>query len=223
MNRTNEYFKLIELTSIAQKKTQLLEKKNTFNEIENILSFLEKQNSLDNFVMEQKIKKIKHLISELNKNYSPENESQKTHLKNVLEITDNRIKKYLIRINKLSKQKNHLLVEDNRRRENFMVNLEQEQAFAEKTEQKEDVLKKRMVTQLNELGQIVSDISLHVSLQGEEIMRIDEVVNESSNFMKEAAYEINKTWENVSDQRKRFIKFFAFWILLAIILWLWKR
>ncbi|KCZ78008.1 hypothetical protein H311_00971, partial [Anncaliia algerae PRA109] len=78
-------------------------------------------------------------------------------------------------------------------------------------------------TQLNELGQIVSDISLHVSLQGEEIMRIDEVVNESSNFMKEAAYEINRTWENVSDQRKRFIKFFTFWILLAIILWLWKR
>lgn len=223
MNRTNEYLKLIELTNILQEKIQTTKTKNTFTEIETSLSFLEKQKTLDQFVTEQKLKKIKNLISDLKKDFTAKNESEKIHLQNVLEITDSKVKKYLLRINKLSRQRNASLVEDVKRREAFTAHLEQEQVLEKKIDQEENVLRKRMITQLNELGQMVSDISLHVSLQGEEIKRIDEVVDESNNFVKEAIYEINKTWGRVSDQRKRIFKFFGFWLLLAFIFWIWRK
>lgn len=223
MDRTNEYLKLIEYSLTTQKKISLYTNKNTFSEIETILSFLEKQKNLDKFVIEQKIKKIKNLISSLNSHTNPQNENEKLHLKNVKEITDTKIKKYLLKINKLSKQTNDTLIEEKKRRESFVVDLEQEQTFERKHVQVDDVLKKRMIAELNELGQIVSDISLHVSLQGEEIRRIDEVVTESGNFIKDAHYEIVKTWDRISDQRKRMIKFFCFWILLACVFWLWRK
>ncbi|RVD92054.1 SYNTAXIN like protein [Tubulinosema ratisbonensis] len=223
MDRTNEYSKLIEYSLLTQKKPIYQPNKNIFLEIESIISFLDKQTNLDKFVIEQKIKKIKNLISLLNHQSQPQNENEKLHFKNLKEITDTKIKKYFIVLNKLSKKSNQALIEEKKRRENFVVNLEQEQVLENKSVQEDDVLKKRMISQLNELGQIVSDISLHVSLQGEEIRRIDEVVDESGNFIKEAHYEISRTWDRISDQRKRIIKFFSFWFLLAFIFWLWRK
>jgi t-SNARE complex subunit (syntaxin) len=86
-----------------------------------------------------------------------------------------------------------------------------------------DRQRERMVTQINELGQIVSDLSMHISLQGENLKRIDDVVEHSDDFIRKSIYEVNRTWESISGRRRTILKFFMFWTILAVIFWGVKR
>lgn len=76
--------------------------------------------------------------------------------------------------------------------------------------------RRRIVKSISEIGQIVENISIHVSMQEEQLKRIDDVVRKSETFGKKALNELRLTWEMTSENRKTIIKFFAFFIFLIL-------
>ncbi|TBU13210.1 hypothetical protein CWI38_0252p0040, partial [Hamiltosporidium tvaerminnensis] len=51
-------------------------------------------------------------------------------------------------------------------------------------------VRENIALQINELGQVVSDISLHVSMQGENLKRIDDLMGDSRGFVQKKIEEI---------------------------------
>lgn len=70
---------------------------------------------------------------------------------------------------------------------------------------------------INELGKMVSEVSMHISMQGEKLQRIDEVFGLSRDKIKRGRREIVKTWENVAGTRRLILTVFGilFFILFA--------
>lgn len=69
---------------------------------------------------------------------------------------------------------------------------------------------------INELGKIVSDVSMHISMQGEKLQRIDEIFSESRTRLKRGGVEVKKTFEHIVGRRRTLFTFFGF--LFAILL-----
>lgn len=102
----------------------------------------------------------------------------------------------------------------------FMVLEEQQQS-----RQREEFLeeRRRIVKSISEIGQVVEDISIHVSLQEEQLKRIDEIVTKSETWGKKALREIKETWEMTNYNSNTMVKFFAFWIIVFLLFWFIKR
>ncbi|KAI4293077.1 hypothetical protein PAPHI01_2351 [Pancytospora philotis] len=83
--------------------------------------------------------------------------------------------------------------------------------------------RKRIVRSISEIGQIVEDISIHVSLQGEQLRRIDDVMARTENWNKRALDELKLTWHLVSENRGTMYKFFGAWFCVFLIFWFVKR
>ncbi|KAG0439528.1 hypothetical protein DMUE_2369 [Dictyocoela muelleri] len=84
---------------------------------------------------------------------------------------------------------------------------------------KQDILN----MQITELGQIMSDISLHVSLQGESLSRIDDIISKNDTVIDRTVYELDKTWRKIKNRRFTIYKFFVFWIFLILIYWYLRK
>lgn len=235
MNRTNEFHHFIVSLELPQSKppsgaasSELLQ---MADEINTQLGFLERQDGYERFVAEQKMCKTLDLLEKYKLAASalqtaPKNESEATHLRGLKTMLNSRYARMMMRYNSISKRQSERAASDTRRRESFScVDSEQQQSqvLMEEQEQRNDTLRKRMLTQMNELGQIVADISLHVSLQGEEIKRIDDLVGTSEGLIKESFFEIHRAWERISGRRRRMLKFFSAWIMLALFFWYFRR
>lgn len=235
MNRTNEFHHFVVSFELPQRKphssTASGELLQIAGEINTQLEFLERQDGYERFVAEKKMDKTLDLLEKYKLAASalqvaPKNESEATHLKGLKTMLNSRYAKMMMRYNNISKRQSERVASDTRRRESFSCSDTeqiQSQAFMEEQDQRNDTLRKRMLTQMNELGQIVADISLHVSLQGEEIKRIDDLVGSSEGFIKESFFEIHRAWERISGRRRRMLKFFSAWIMLALFFWYFRR
>lgn len=234
MNRTNEFNHLITSLEIPQSAPPVPAPKtdfsSVFEEINTLLRSLEKQDGYERYVTENKMKKVFELMEKYREatnafKITPGNENEGVHLRSLKEMLANKHTKMMIRYHRVAKKKEEKVFGDTKRRETFSYSepVLSQVLLDDKDHAANDMLRKRMVTQMNELGQMVTDISLHVNLQGEEIKRIDELVEGSEGFIKESLYEMNRVWDRVSVRRKRMLKFFAFWIFLALIFWYFRR
>jgi len=95
--------------------------------------------------------------------------------------------------------------------------LMEEQDYQQKNDLMEE--RKRMVKSINEIGQIIEDISIHVKLQEEQLKRVDDIVLESDKWSKKALVELNEIWFSVRSNRKTIIKFFMFWMVILLFFW----
>eukprot|EP00866_Antonospora_locustae_P000137 jgi/Antlo1/137/1166 len=235
MNRTNEFHHFVASLELPQSKppfsTVSSDLQQIAEEINVQLGFLERQDGYERFVTEKKMCKTLDLLEKYKQAASslqttPKNESETTHLKGLKTMLNSRYARMMMRYNSISKRQNEKAASDTKRRGSFScadTEQKQSQVFLEDQEQRNDTLRKRMLTQMNELGQIVTDISLHVSFQEEEIKRIDDLVSSSEGLIKESFFEIHRVWERISRRRRRMLKFFSAWIMLALFFWYFRR
>lgn len=83
--------------------------------------------------------------------------------------------------------------------------------------------RERIEEQINELGQIMCDITMHVEAQGEKLKRIDDATIETEDYLKKSYYEINRMWERVKGRREVMIKYFVFWLVVCLIIYVIKK
>ncbi|KAI5151201.1 hypothetical protein ENBRE01_1967 [Enteropsectra breve] len=95
---------------------------------------------------------------------------------------------------------------------------EQKRTLNEETVQE----RKRIVKSISEIGQIVEDISIHVSLQEEKLKRIDDTMKRTEKWSKKASKEIKETWDIVNKDRRGLVIFFGIWLIIFLIVWIMK-
>ncbi|KAG0417065.1 Integral membrane protein sed5, partial [Dictyocoela roeselum] len=96
----------------------------------------------------------------------------------------------------------------------------------ENSQAKESIKHRKQDTlnmQITELGQIMADISLHISIQGESLSRIDDLVSRSDSVLDRTTHELKRTWRRVKNRRHAIFKFFIIWIFIIFIYWYLRR
>lgn len=74
---------------------------------------------------------------------------------------------------------------------------------------------------INELGKMVTEVSMHISMQGERLQRVDELFSSSRRSIKKASFELNHALAAVSQRRRTMLLVFGvlFGLLLLRLLW----
>lgn len=88
---------------------------------------------------------------------------------------------------------------------------------------RQDSTQREISQQISEIGNLMEEIGIHVSLQEESFKRIDDLMKQSDKFLDSSLFILKKGIEGVTSTRKSLIKFFMFWIILAIIFWMFRR
>jgi len=83
--------------------------------------------------------------------------------------------------------------------------------------------RRRVVKSISEIGQVVEDIAIHVSLQEEQLRRIDESMARTERWNKKALRELRETWEAAGENRGGMFKFFGMWLMVFVVFWFIKR
>ena len=81
----------------------------------------------------------------------------------------------------------------------------------------EEAQRRRISHSVNEIGQMVQDISMHVRLQEEQLIRIDTALTETDHWTKQTLGEINLMWEAAAENRPFMYKFFIFWGVVFVL------
>jgi len=71
-------------------------------------------------------------------------------------------------------------------------------------------------THINELGRMVTEVSMHISMQGERLQRVDEIFTRSRISIKKGTFELNHLLYRVMEKRRRIL--IAFGVLFAFLL-----
>lgn len=82
---------------------------------------------------------------------------------------------------------------------------------------KKRVAHTQLTTQITELGQIMSDISLHINIQGESLRRIDEVVESTDRQLFGSVLEIERVWDSLKGRRRAIGWFIFVWCMLLLM------
>ncbi|EJW04697.1 hypothetical protein EDEG_01110 [Edhazardia aedis USNM 41457] len=102
-----------------------------------------------------------------------------------------------------------------------------DQAYIEENQVKQrselELKKEKIQNQINELGQIVCDISLHIQAQGESLKRIDDMVDGSNAYLKRNLFETKRFDQFVKSRRGVILKFFLFCLLLLFVYYIKHR
>ncbi|ELA42941.1 uncharacterized protein VICG_00256 [Vittaforma corneae ATCC 50505] len=144
-------------------------------------------------------------------------------LSNLRSMVNTKFLKYTLKLNEMRRKLQREALEapsapkEVNSRETSTSLLMEEQEHQQKNEFMEE--RKRIVKSINEIGQIVEDISIHVRLQEEQLKRIDDIVIQSDKWSKKALNELNDIWFAVRSNRKTIVKFFVFWILVILLFW----
>ncbi|KAF7683379.1 putative syntaxin-7B [Astathelohania contejeani] len=247
MDRTSEFYKIIQSTQIPQQKHQTLanphyELTHRLESLQSSISTLDRRirQGEESLLFQDNINSCEGLIDECNNLLSvmeiaDETKDEKNSNMALKEIFRTRLLKATLDLSNCLQKEEEKRKKKKERRKMFSIS-DTEHTYHPAAVQDMDVLmaeneievihekqRQQINMQINELGQLVSDLSMHISLQGESLKRIDDLVEGSDNYLKRSVDEINKTWSMISDRRKRMIKFFAFWILLAFIFYIIRR
>lgn len=232
MDRIKEFLLIVENTEIKQlefKKPDFYSDIKTLeSNINNSIDQLEKITPYEAFKAQALLTSCSENINRYKNFHINDNVSR-----DALEVTNNlksiiktKYLKYTLRINELTRKFTKKQIVENTEPEIVRQtnrNLKQELFFQQPMieEEKNEYIqeRKRIVTSITEIGQMVEDISLHVNLQEESLKRIDDVIIESDKWTKKTLYELDEVWDYFRSNRSFMIKFFIFWIVVILIFW----
>ncbi|KAM0675369.1 Integral membrane protein SED5 [Gurleya vavrai] len=205
MNRTNEFKHIIFQSNIAQNKSPLI--------IHKIPNSLTKKS---NFFDHSKIFLLQH---------SPISLQDEKIIESInLEI------KRRIKLKTLENQKNKIKhIKETETKKNEERELRKDYVTQEVLMEDNEMIRRNVIErekieeQINELGQIMCDISVQVEAQGEKLKRIDDCIDETDDYLKKSYYEINRLWNRIRGRRETMIKFFGFLLLICLILFILKK
>ncbi|KAL6120601.1 hypothetical protein NUSPORA_02642 [Nucleospora cyclopteri] len=238
VDRTREYKKMVETTEIPQ----IEEEKSDFgreyaeleSELEVTLTQIEKTTDYERFKIHPLLEKASQMLNDLKtiKYQEMGTEDSKTSIEGINNIIKTQTIRYTLRYNKLCRrlkektQKTPTETKFNGKPVKKEYSNEQQQILLEN---KQNVYvermheRKRIVSSITEIGQIVEDIHLHVCLQEEQLRRIDDIVGKTDHFGKKTLNDLRETWEMLSGRRKNIIKFFCVWIFIILFFYFMKK
>lgn len=235
MNRTKEYIKIVQTSSIPQKSISNIE--SPFLEIFSIDKRIKlllceiTKCKYEIYSIRTKVNEVQILCKDvLNRlklcdfdfNSAQEGEVYTT-LQNIIK---NRINEYKLEIMKYLRKSEKIECETEQRRNKFShseatsVELTQELVMEEGGVRMRN--RQKISQQISEIGSIMEEIGIHVSLQEESFKRIDDLMGKSDKLIDNSVYILKKGIEGVTGTRRSLIKFFLFWIVLALIFWMFR-
>lgn len=240
MDRTEEFVKIVRSTHIPQQRwvpvvspyTRAFE---TGAAVEKVMSeierMLDKERVYESFALQSKIDKALELVKGLREAFEPEmrcrNEQEAASYASLDGMIKSRATKYHLRLKELGRKRDARTQAVSERRREFDAECprEQQDAVLMENEVVTERIKERqkISMQISEIGQIMEEISMHVSLQEESFRRIDDLMGTSDTLIAGSLDLMRKTWENVSGTRPAIIKFVAFWVVLALVFWVLRR
>ncbi|ADM11532.1 putative syntaxin-like protein [Encephalitozoon intestinalis ATCC 50506] len=240
MDRTGEFMKVIQATLIPQQGrpsssspyTKAFEIEATVEKILSEVSrMLENGRVYESFALQSKIDRARELIREMQEISGLEirfqNDQEASSYANLDGIIKNKATRHHIRLKELTRKKNARAQAVSERRKEFDSECSQEQQNAVLMESEvvtERIKERQKISmQISEIGQIMEEISMHISLQEESFRRIDDLMETSEGLIFGGLDLMRKTWKNVSGTRPAIIKFMVFWMVLALVFWMLRR
>lgn len=200
----------------------------SLSELSNALG---KGRAYESFTLQSKIDKVRKLIGEMKEAIHDEvesrNEQEAMSYDNLKGIVRSKIARHLLRLTELIRKKENRTQMAEERRQKFDSSereVQQDVALMDNQEAVERTRERQRISiQISEIGQIMEEISVHVSLQEESFRRIDELMETSDGLISGSLDLMKSTWENVSKTRSAIVKFLLFWVVLSLIFWLLRR
>ncbi|KAG5859698.1 hypothetical protein KMI_05g08810 [Encephalitozoon hellem] len=240
MDRTDEFVKIIRATLIPQQGRPLLSSpytkafeidaaiEKTLSEIDRMLS---KERVYESFTLQSKIDKACELVGRMRDAIGLEtryrNDQEAMSYTNLEGMIKNRVSRYNIKLKEFINRRNERAQAVSERRKEFDSGCSreyQDTVLMENEVVTERIKERQKISmQISEIGQIMEEISMHVSLQEESFKRIDDLMATSDSLISGSLDLMKKTWENVSGTRPAIIKFVVFWLVLALAFWLLRR
>lgn len=235
MNRTREYTKIVQTSSIPQKSTLNIE--SPFLEIFSIEKRIKSllvditKCKYEVYSIRTKINEVqilcKDVLNRLKFCDSEYSSVQEGEVYNTLQnILRNRINEYKLEIMKYLRKSENVECETEQRRNKFSHSEATSAALTQEVVMEENGVRMRnrqeINQQISEIGSIMEEIGIHVSLQEESFKRIDDLMGKSDKLMDNSVYILKKGIEGVTGTRGSLIKFFIFWIVLALIFWMFR-
>ncbi|AFN83015.1 putative syntaxin-like protein [Encephalitozoon romaleae SJ-2008] len=240
MDRTDEFVKIIQTTLIPQQGKPLLSSpyieafeidtmiERTLSEISRML---DKERVYESFTLQSKIDRASELVGKMRDVARLEmrcrNDQEAASYANLEGMIKNRVSRYSIKLKEFINKRNERRQAISERRKEFdsECSLEHQDTVLMEREVVTERIKERqkISMQISEIGQIMEEISMHVSLQEESFRRIDDLMATSDSLISGSLDLMKKTWANVSGTRPAIIKFIAFWVVLALAFWLLRR
>lgn len=72
-------------------------------------------------------------------------------------------------------------------------------------------------THINELGQMLTEVSMHIAVQGEQLERVDELFAGSKTALKKGSFELNHALAAISGRRRTIILIFSVFFFLLLL------
>lgn len=251
MNRTKEFVKIVKSTNFPQKALRETneELKRLFEndtaikgELDSLDTTITKNRVYETFRIQTRLENIKDQIYKQRKmldlevpnSIIPNSNSQEAEsYTNLLNILRSRVNKYTLKANDLIRKKeeqqrtsqtrrtkfeDHEPEETTRHHEMDAVSIEQYEETNNIRYRERDAI----TNQISEIGEIMEEIGIHVSMQEESFKRIDELMTQTDNVFDTSISLLRKTLYNIKSVRSSIIKFFLFWFFIALIFWLFR-
>ncbi|EIJ88716.1 uncharacterized protein NEPG_00497 [Nematocida parisii ERTm1] len=115
-----------------------------------------------------------------------------------------------------------LYQEEQRRARPQMPGMQQETGYVQREIQREEMssIRRRefesLEQHINELGQMVTEVSMHISLQGEKVDLIDGLFTKAKSNLRGGSYELRGALDNVNKKRRTILLVFG--VLFGILL-----
>lgn len=225
MDRTEEFLSLARATNIPQNPSVRREDASvdTISAIEKDLNMLEVQINLSNTLEKELINRIEHLLSVL---FDKSREAgtftdieksiakamQRKHTSLMLRLSS------LLSTHKSNEQKRaaQMQMEEERRTPNRGAGqrLYQDTRYAQREIQREEIstIRRRefesIEKHISELGRMVTEVSMHISLQGEKVEMIDGLFTQAKSNMRGGSYELRGALEQIRKKRRTIIVIF---------------
>lgn len=239
MDRTNEFAKIVVSTHIPQRQvssasspyTRVFEVdamvRKALQELDRTLG---KERIYESFTLQAKIDKVREQLQSMrgamDAEMSYRNDQEAASYASLNGIIRNRVARHLLKLTEVVRRKDSRAqaVEERRQRFDSEPQETQDVVLMESEEITERVRERQRISmQISEIGQIMEEISVHVSLQEESFKRIDDLMGTSDALISGSLDLMKATWENVTGTRSAIAKFFLFWVVLVLLFWLFRR
>ncbi|KAM0672412.1 hypothetical protein CWI42_011710 [Ordospora colligata] len=240
MDRTDEYMRIVGSTRIPQQSRVDIQSpyskafemdaaaRKMLGELENAL---EKGKVYESFTLQSKMDRVREFVKEMRNTScageNARNDQEEASYCNLDAMIKHRAARHLLKLSELARKRESRHQEIVERRKDFdseCIRECQDVVFMENEVTTERIKERQNISmQISEIGQIMEEISMHVSLQEESFKRIDEMMGTSDTLISGSLDLLRKTLENVSKTRSSIFKFFLFWLLLLLLIWLIRR
>ncbi|EOB11471.1 hypothetical protein NBO_1157g0003 [Nosema bombycis CQ1] len=129
--------------------------------------------------------------------------------------------------NKSKNRRNSFINEDENKDFNINVNNRSSLDVQSIEEEQSNNIRHRdrdvITNQISEIGEIMEEIGIHVSMQEESFKRIDDLMIQTDDILSTSVSMLKKTLFNIKSVRGSIVKFFIFWFVIVIIFWVLRR